>query len=74
MLYINSYFTTLLACFWNVDQAMKLSLSFTFHNVLGTLWARFVGHFEEKKTYLFLQSSHFVRGICLAEVEHKISQ
>ena len=51
----------------------KLSLSFAFHNVLGTLWARFVGYFE-KHFYLFLQLSHFVRGICLAEVEHKISQ
>ena len=51
----------------------KLSLSPTFHNVLGTLWARFVGHLQ-KYFYLFTQSSHFVRGICLPEVEHKISQ
>ena len=45
----------------------------TFHNVLGTLWERFVCHFE-KYLYLFIQSSHFVRGICLAEVAHQISQ
>ena len=55
--------------FWNVNQ----SCHHTFHNVLGTLWARFVGHFE-KYFYLFIQLSHIVRGICLPEVEHKISQ
>ena len=41
--------------------------------VLGTLWSRCVGYFE-KYFYLFLQSSYFVRGICVAEVDHKISQ
>ena len=50
-----------------------MSLSPTFHNVLGTLWARFVCHFE-KYFYLFISLSHFVRGICFAEVGHKISQ
>ena len=51
----------------------KMSLSPRFHNVLGTLWERFVGHFEFI-LILFIQSSHFVRGICLPEVEHEISQ
>ena len=37
------------------------------------LWARFVGHFE-KYLYLFIELSHLFKGICLAEVEHKISQ
>ena len=45
----------------------------TFHNVIGTLWARFVGHFE-KYFYLFISLSHFDRGICFVEVEHIISQ
>ena len=34
---------------------------------------RSVGHFE-KSFYLFIQLSHFAWGICLPEVEHKISQ
>ena len=60
--------------FWWINyQSGTGNISFTFHNILGTLWARFVGHFE-KYLYLFLQSSHFVRSIRLAEVEHKISQ
>ena len=63
ILYI--YFTTLLAFLFGT--LTNLSLSLTFHNVLGTLWERFVGHFE-KYLYLFIQSSHFVRGICLPEV------
>ena len=67
---MNIHFTTLLTCFLMLT---KLSLSFTFHNLLGTLWARFVRLFEQY-LYLLLQSSHFVRGICLAEVEHTISQ
>ena len=59
---------------WHVfGTLIKLSLSPTFHNVIGTLWECFVGHFE-KYFYLFIQSSHFVRGICLPEVEHRISQ
>ena len=66
----------ILTCFCDVIsllvQVFIVSLDATMH-VLGTLWARFVGHFE-KYFYLFLQSSHFVRGICLAEVEHEINQ
>ena len=56
--------------FLNVDQAVIKSY-IPQHS--GTLWERFVGPFE-KYLYLFIQSSHFVRGICLPEVEHKISQ
>ena len=50
-----------------------MSLSPTLHNVFGMLWERFVSHVE-KYFYLFIQSSRFVRGICLPEVEHIISQ
>ena len=49
---MNIDFTTLLACFWNVDQDV---INPTFHNVLGMLWERFVCHFE-KYLYLFMQS------------------
>ena len=60
---------------WHVFGTLtKLSLSPTFHNIFNTLWARFVGHFEKYFIYLFIQSSHFARGICFAEVEHKIIQ
>ena len=60
--------------YWHVFGTLtKLSLRPTFHNVIGTLWARFVGHFETY-FYLFISLSHFVRGICFAEVKHKISQ
>ena len=37
------------------------------------VWTGCVGHFE-KYLYWFIQLSHFVNGICFAEVEHKISQ
>ena len=55
------YFTTLLACFSNVDQAVIKSY------IPKRSWY-VVGHFE-KYLYLFIQSSHFVRGICLPEVD-----
>ena len=59
---------------WHVFGTLtKLSLRPTFHNVLFALWARVVSHIE-KYLYLFIQLSHFVRGICLPEVEHKINQ
>ena len=64
----NSSFTTLLAYFWNVNQAVFKSTTFLVRcgHVLSAILNNIF--------YLFIQSSHFVRGICLAKVEHKISQ
>ena len=59
-------------CFLD-NKAPRTTLSFTFHNFLvrcGHVWSAIL----ENIFYLFLLSSHFVWGICLAEVEHKISQ
>ena len=45
-------------CCHVVKTFTKLSLSHTFHNVLGTLWARFVGHFD----FFFVTLGHLFTG------------
>ena len=66
---MNIYFIALLACFWNVDQAViKACIPQRSWYVVATFCRQF-----GKYLYLFIHSSHFDRAICLPEVEHKIS-